>query len=82
MLEVKRFFYKNEDVDLYKTMMLASMPGDICQSEAYDQYIGRVKGKRINEILACFKQKRHTKTQGLLTNLILKVGGKYILSSK
>jgi len=52
-------FYKNEDVDLYITMMLASMPGDICLSEAYDQYIGRVKGKRINEILACFKQKHH-----------------------
>ena len=24
-------FYKNEDVDFYNTMMLASMTGDICQ---------------------------------------------------
>ena len=74
-------FYRNNDVDITNQVMLASMPGAGCISEAYDLYVGRDRPKRTTAILALFKERHHTDTQGLMSRLMLKEGGKYVLST-
>jgi len=61
--------------------MLASMPGAGYISEAYDLYVGEDRPERKTAILALFKERHHKYTQGLMSRLMLKEGGKYVLST-
>ena len=74
-------FFKNTDSDVCNNTMLMRLQGDACVSNAYDVYVGRAKPEQRSEILKFFKLRHHKSTNGLLTNLLLKIEGKYIVST-
>jgi len=74
-------YYTNKDVDTCNAVMLGNLPGEAHVSIAYDQFLGKNSIEQKTQIFEIFKLGHHSKTQGLMTKLVLKIGGKYVLSS-